>query len=275
MKNLIPCLTVILTLPLLAQRGGGGPGGGGGVGAGAGQNPPLASLKTVTPPAPTGMDRYVQDQAALVALGKAFFWDMQAGSDGRTACATCHFHAGADHRLQNSLSGPDALINQTLTSLDFPFRKLSNVANNRSAVISDKRQVAGSMGVVAMDFVDVQPGIDTDVSRMSSFASPFLPNGVHIRQVTGRNSPSVINAVFNVRNFWDGRASSTFTGATPFGASDSALRAVVFRNGQFEREAVRVENASLASQAVGRCSTPWKCRGPGALGRSLDASSSP
>src|SRR5689334_3698977 len=81
-----------------------------------GQNPPLASLKTVAPPSPLGADRYVQDQAALIALGKALFWDMQAGSDGRTACATCHFHAGADHRLQNQLSGPAAAVKQTLTS---------------------------------------------------------------------------------------------------------------------------------------------------------------
>src|SRR3954471_19982854 len=103
-----------------AQRGGGG----------GGQNPALASLKTVTPPVPTGLDRYVRDQTALIVLGKALFWDMQAGSDGRTACATCHFHAGADHRIQNQLSGTDALINYTLTAQDFPFHKLSNTGNN-------------------------------------------------------------------------------------------------------------------------------------------------
>src|SRR3954464_1546791 len=139
----------------LAQRGGGGGGGGG-------QNPPLASLKTVAPPVPTGLDGYVFNQTALVALGKVLFWDMQAGSDGRTACASCHFHAGADHRLQNELSGPDAVVNQVLAAGDFPFRKLSNVNNNRSAVLSDKRQVTGSMGVVAKAFVQVQPGTDTD-----------------------------------------------------------------------------------------------------------------
>ncbi|MSO18901.1 MAG: hypothetical protein EXQ56_00305 [Acidobacteria bacterium] len=111
-------------------------------------NPPLASLKTVPPPAPIGIERYVADQKALIALGKALFWDMQAGSDGRTACATCHFHAGADHRLQNQLSGPDAAVNQTLASADFPFHRLSNAGNNNSTVLSDKRQVGGlSLGV--------------------------------------------------------------------------------------------------------------------------------
>ena len=40
----------------------------------------------------------VKDQAALVRLGKALFWDMQAGSDGVQSCANCHFNAGADSR---------------------------------------------------------------------------------------------------------------------------------------------------------------------------------
>jgi cytochrome c peroxidase len=245
-----------------AQRGGGG-----------GQNPALASLKTVAPPVPTGLDRYVLDQTALVVLGKALFWDMQAGSDGRTACASCHFHAGADHRVQNQLSGPDAVMNQLLTALDFPFRKLSNTGNNRSAVVSDKQQVAGSMGVVANAFVSVEAGNVAEIANSIAVPSPFMPNGIHVRQVTARNSPSVINAVYNVRNFWDGRASDIFTGATPFGDSDTGLHALAYRNGKLEREAVRIENASLASQAVGPALSSvemsWAGRGWPQLGRKL------
>ena len=224
----------------LAQRGGGG-----------GQNPAIASLKTVAPPVPTGLDNYVSDPSALVALGKVFFWDMQAGSDGTTACATCHFHAGADHRIQNQLSGPDAVVNQVLKPQDFPFHKLSNTGNNRSAVVSDKQQTAGSMGVVSNAFAGVQPGNFLDLANLTAFPAAFIPNGIHIRQVTARNSPSVINAVYNVRNFWDGRASNIFTGATPFGDSDTGLHALVVRSGTLQREAVRVQNASLASQASG------------------------
>lgn len=44
-----------------------------------GQNPPLASLKTVTLPAPTGLDLYAQDQTGLAVLGKALLWDMHRG----------------------------------------------------------------------------------------------------------------------------------------------------------------------------------------------------
>src|SRR5437660_1238203 len=46
----------------------------------------------------------VKDQAALISLGKALFWDMQVGSDGVQSCATCHFNAGADTRDRNQIS---------------------------------------------------------------------------------------------------------------------------------------------------------------------------
>jgi len=46
----------------------------------------------------------VKDQTALIQLGKALFWDMQVGSDGIQACATCHFSAGADIRARNQIS---------------------------------------------------------------------------------------------------------------------------------------------------------------------------
>ena len=63
----------------------------------------------VAAPKPSGTD--ITDQAAAIRLGKALFWDAQAGSDGQTACATCHFHAGADNRKLNTLSpGPDGIF---------------------------------------------------------------------------------------------------------------------------------------------------------------------
>jgi len=63
----------------------------------------FGSLKTVAAPA-VDLSPLCPDQQTLVVLGKALFWDMQVGSDGRTACGTCHFHAGADHRARNQLS---------------------------------------------------------------------------------------------------------------------------------------------------------------------------
>jgi cytochrome c peroxidase len=213
----------------------------------------LGSLKNVSVPQPVGAGQYVKDPALLVVLGKALFWDMQAGSDGRVACATCHFHAGADHRVQNQLvNSVDSFpVNHSLTAADFPFRVLANVNDNRSHVVRDSAVVAGSAGLFRRMFVDVIPEAIADDGFDSADTPAFSLNGINVRRVTARNSPTVINSVFYPRNFWDGRASDIFTGATPFGDSDSKANALTVRSGQLVAENVRVENASLASQAVG------------------------
>jgi MFS family permease len=63
----------------------------------------LNSLKTVAVPIPSDIGLYIKDQRAAIALGKAFFWEQQAGSDGM-ACASCHFHAGVDRRTKHQIS---------------------------------------------------------------------------------------------------------------------------------------------------------------------------
>ncbi|MCX6596832.1 MAG: cytochrome C peroxidase [Acidobacteria bacterium] len=237
---------VVLTGATAAAQGrGGGPAPGN-----------VAPLRTALVPKPTNLAKYVRNEAALVALGKALFWDSQVGSDGQTACATCHFHAGADHRIQNQLANPPGTVtalsgNRTLTSGDFPFRQLSNPNNNNSAVLRDNRVVAGSAGVVHRTFFDVVPGAHTDDGATISSAAPTSLAGLELRQATNRNSPSVINAVLNVRNFWDGRASRIFSGNTPFGDSDTGLNVLIASANGLQPERVRMDNASLASQAVG------------------------
>jgi cytochrome c peroxidase len=212
----------------------------------------LGSLKRVATPQPSNLSQYVRDTAALVVLGKALFWDMQAGSEGRLACATCHFHAGADHRAQNTLSNlntlsPNGLLNQS----QFPFHQLSDTNNNRSAVLSDSSAVVGSAGVFRRMLTAVLPGNSVETGYDLTDIPEFSLGGVNTRQVTVRNASTVINAVFNVRNFWDGRASDIFTGATPFGVSDTGLHALNVSTGSVVAEAVHVTNSSLASQAAG------------------------
>src|SRR3954452_15782302 len=85
----------------------------------------FGSLKQVKVPAVPGIERYVRDPKVLVVLGKALFWDMQVGADGRTACATCHFHAGADHRADR------------LALAAFPFRVSADRNDTRSVVVRD------------------------------------------------------------------------------------------------------------------------------------------
>ena len=118
---------------------------------------PPTPLKTVAVPRPD-LSEYVVNNAELVVLGKALFWDMQAGGDGVQACASCHFHAGADNRATNTLNGGANSVfsvrqaGETLQTTDFPFHKLANPEDARSVVVRDSDDVVGSQGVFKTHF---------------------------------------------------------------------------------------------------------------------------
>jgi cytochrome c peroxidase len=232
-----------LSVSVAAQRGGGG-------------NNPIASLKGVAIPQRPDLSRYVANPQSLIVLGKALFWDVQVGSDGRTACATCHFHAGADHRVTNQIAGPASSTaalraNTTLTIGDFPFHAFANPNDNSSAVTRDRRDVVGSAGIVRRIFAGVSDFSALDAGADNGPAGLFTLGGLKVRQVTSRNAPSVINAVFNLRNFWDGRANNVFNAATPFGSADARAEVLIAAEGSLLPEAVHLDGSSLASQAVG------------------------
>ena len=178
---------------------------------------------------------------------------MQVGSDGRTACASCHFHAGADHRAQNQLVDPSNAFpaNHSLATVDFPFRLLADPSNRNSEALRDTSVRAGSAGLFRRIFRDIVPGQAAEIGEEATDKPEFMIGGLQVRRVTVRNSPSVVNAVFNVRNFWDGRASRVFNGFNPSGDGAAAPGALWLRDGVLVREAVRLDNASLASQATG------------------------
>ncbi len=210
----------------------------------------IPSLKRTPVPMPANLSTYVRDQKALVVLGKALFWDVQVGSDGKVACASCHFHAGADHRLSNQLSNKLAPVpsNFRLTSTDFPFHQVSDPDSQASRVLRDSSQRTGSAGIFARKFTGSLPGLSTEEgSDIQNSNSPLL----NLRQVGNRNAPSVLNAVFNFRNFWDGRASDTFTGSTPFGLSDTRANILTSAGGGLRAEVLRLDKSGLASQSVG------------------------
>jgi cytochrome c peroxidase len=216
------------------------------------------SLKHTPVPEPPNLGDFVKDKKAAITLGKALFWDMQVGSDGMQACATCHFHAGADHRSKNTVNpggnGTFELVpgpNSTLSAANFPFHRLASVDDPTSAVLQDVNDIAGSQGVFDGQFLGVVR--DSAVESGNPISDPVYHVGANnTRRVTGRNAPSVINAVFNYNNFWDGRANFVFNGVNPFGDADQGAR--IFSNdgsGSLMAVAVHIENASLASQAVG------------------------
>lgn len=198
----------------------------------------LDSLATVAVPEPTNLNLYVKNRQAAIALGKALFWDQQVGSDGQ-ACASCHFHAGADSRVKNQLNpdlprvidpssaanvdttfgdvnalmasgaaaGAAAGANYTLTAGDFPFHQLADPLDRNSLVTFDSNDIASSQGTFAGSFASLAGKKDPVIDVCGGAdGSIFHSGGVAVRKVEPRNTPTTINAVFNHRNFWDGRA---------------------------------------------------------------------
>jgi cytochrome c peroxidase len=109
-------------------------------------------------------------------LGKFLFWEEQMSSDNTMACGTCHIHeaGGEDPRAlttTNPHPGPDQLFG---TADD----------------------IRGSAGVVHQ-----------------TNAYNFTGNDLHFPKprVTGRRSPTALNAAHHTLLFWDGRASNVFT----------------------------------------------------------------
>ena len=103
---------------------------------------PPTSLAKASRPEPSNLGEFVADKAAAIALGKALFWDGRLGSDGKTGCASCHFHAGADTRSKNQLStGPNrstfafAGPNYQFKASDFPLHQFANPDDRNSAVV--------------------------------------------------------------------------------------------------------------------------------------------
>src|SRR6185295_2296436 len=74
---------------------------------------------------------------------------------------------------------------------------------------------------------------------------------VNIRQATGRNTPSAINAIYNFRTFWDGRANNVFNGVNPAGPTDPAARVLKVTAGVPAKVSIALINSCLASQSVG------------------------
>lgn len=222
---------------------------------------PLSQVKV---PEPDNLGEFIKDKVSAIALGKSLFWDMQLGSDGIQSCASCHFHAGADNRSKNQINpgqfnsvGQNTTFetggspNYQLTAADYPFHKLADPNNRSSMVVSDSNDVTGSQGVFKSKFVDVVPGSDKDkVTPLKD--DVFNVNGTNVRQVTPRHTPTVINAVFNFRNFWDGLAQNTFNGVNPLGLRDNTAFVLKATSpSQLKDVRVSLNNSSLASQAVG------------------------
>jgi cytochrome c peroxidase len=263
-----------------------------GAGGAAAQVPALSATPV---PRPANLGEFIRDEQAARVLGKALFWDMQVGSDGVQACATCHFRAGADPRKKNQVSpgllrvefrrdangtpvaAPDPDLgfegqgpNDTLRRSDFPLRRLADPTDRESAIVADSNNVVSSQGVHHALFGDTgRPDPDPENFRVGQGR-----RAANVRRVEPRNTPTMINAVFNHRNFWDLRAQEEFNGVSPFGDRDpDAFVYAVEANGTLAKVKVRLDNSSLASQAVGPPTNRFEMSADGrpfpAVGRAL------
>ncbi|HVP76688.1 MAG TPA: hypothetical protein VMV04_02230 [Thermodesulfobacteriota bacterium] len=247
--------------------------------------PPPASAQ-LKPPLPDLTD-IVKDKNWALVLGKALFFDQQVGSDGQ-ACFSCHFSAGTDPRLKNQLSpgftditfGPNgdskfgsiqsdtgqvppgympsgavAGPQYTLTPQDFPGHQLTDETNKDSPLRTTTNDRISSQGsfdgtfdnISRFGFIDKCEEPTGDIFHAGKYPS---------REVEPRHTPTTINAAFNHRNFWDGRANNMFNGVGVFGMrdiyGDPKNRLIVLdASGKPYLDFLHLENAALASQAVG------------------------
>jgi cytochrome c peroxidase len=221
----------------------------------------MQSLRTVANPVlpngPLGITRldltdYIANQQAAIQLGKAFFWEMQAGSDNKTACATCHFSAGADARTRNQMNpgANNSFDSYTGLAPNYTYNAGGNDFPFTVPLHRDTDNIAGSQGVRLSTFNGFSK---SGVEQFTLNPDPvFNVGGVNVRQVTGKNTPTNINAVFNHRNFFNGRAQPEFNGVNPFGNRDVNARVwVVGSTGTPALVDIHIQNAALASQAVG------------------------
>lgn len=232
----------------------------------------------------------VIDRAAAIALGKALFWDVAVGADGM-ACASCHFHAGADARTRNQMapsgqhgqptfepatSGAPRGPNDELRRGDFPLIETTTPLDEASSVGLARRadEVVVWGGSFGGAWIASELSGSADDSCLRAPDAVFHRGAVGTRAVTARNAPSVINAVFFERGFWDGHASNVFNGSSELGERDAGAGVwVKAADGGVRRERLALINSALASQAVAppRNTVEMACAGRGLadLGRKL------
>ena len=169
--------------------------------------------------------------------------------------------------------------NYQLRASDFPLTRFNTPGVRASGIASDTQAVVSSQGVVNSTLGPLFPGGPTGDITLSPCPAdqPSIGNvcdktnvdsggngaifgaASHVRNVEPRNTPTVVNAVFYYRNFWDSRARNEFNGANPIGDLDPYARVLMASGSGNSAKlgkvalsgALRLEDASLASQAVG------------------------
>ena len=202
-----------------------------------------------------------------------------------TACASCHYQHGMDARRRHSERIPyvvwDKYPIDSAHGLEVEFGVSQLPFDSKKSAIYDTTlngdnpltTIVGSQGVERKVFGGLKGGVPTGAGAWESEFAKVKPKSTRyekvleewqmffedhdptkqaFRQITSRNSPTVINSGFSDRLFHDGRAESTFNGFSIFGDFDE--KQVLFRVapvGPPVPVKVAILKAALASQAVG------------------------
>jgi len=211
-----------------------------------------------------GNDPIVINKEKAIALGKALFWDTNVGSDGM-ACGSCHFHAGADVRTKNQMNpgtknvdlpGGDKFDvlgsgeggpNHTLKMADFPLHKRENPFDKNSAVIADTEDSVASSGTFSGKYQNTSRLTGGNDNCERGVDPIFNVGDIHTRRVEPRNAPTIFNAVFFYRLFWDGRANNVFNGSSLWGDRDPDAGVWVKSGRNVTKQRLHLENSALAS----------------------------
>jgi cytochrome c peroxidase len=181
-------------------------------------------------PIPQPTNGHIVDRQAAIRLGKAFFWDIQAGSDGQVACATCHSSFGADGRRLNTINpGADGI---------FASGGVTGTNQTYTPVLIQNDDIVGSQGVARRVFVSVNPDPAIADETCNVIDDPVFGTA---RRVEFRQAPMIYGAVFFRQLFWGGEANQRFNGLNIWGFTANNVAGSI----------ADMDNSALASQASG------------------------
>lgn len=189
------------------------------------------------------------------------FNDVTQGPNGDSTFGSVRSETGAV-LPGNMPSGAKADSNYVLKSADMPLHLLEKETDRNSKIITTTNDRVSSQGAFDGEFTRVKILGQQDKCTKAD-PSIFHAGPYAARQVEPRNTPTFHNAGFFFRNFWDGRANNLFNGVGVFGMRDVLgdpgnpddprhnNRLVVIENGALNLTYLKIEDFSLASQAVG------------------------
>ena len=150
-----------------------------------------------------------------------------------------------------------AVPGRWLVPNDFPTHQLLDLNDRNSEIVYTTNDAVSSQGTKPATFDSANPVDGTGELCTPELDSPFLEvnaiGNVLLRAVEPRNTPTTINAGFQKRNFWDGRANNTFNGFDPFGRRSPSAAVLEYNSKTNKTFGTRLvlPNAALASQSVG------------------------